>query len=295
VSIFDLIDRISFGAGRSTRLRKEGIRLLPPYIAMGFDQIAIYEDRDGVIVKMGELQSIKHLTKYGRPMYVDSYCGEVAYLRNFRWNAQYIEGGDDEQIRLAADKLLCRDFMDFDPKDRHQVLAVLSQRICVDTVLFSSEALELAERSVSSHMKLLTGLAPDEQTFYTYSPSEPMLALAAAKLLYNRTHDVLGQVLDTFSKNLCGAGLVEKGRLGELAGRTLLTVARDLAAPKKTNGFSPDLLTPVLLMDFLDRLFGNTSWCDPHRKEFREAFEDTYVNFTHWMVTKDPFPKRPSQ
>jgi hypothetical protein len=185
--------------------------------------------------------------------------------------------------------------MEFNPKDQDQVLAVLSQRICVDTVLFASEALQLAERSVASHMRLLTGFAPDEQTFFTYSPSEPMLALAAAKLLYNSTHDVLGQVLDTFSKNLCGAGVVEKGLLGELAGRTLLTVARDLAAPKEANGFSPNLLTPVLVMDFLDELFGNTSWYGPHREELRKAFEGTYVNFTHWMVTKDPLPERPSQ
>ncbi len=83
-------------------------------------------------------------------------------------------------------------------------------------------------------------VALDQQTFYTYSPSEPMLALAAAQLLYNDKNDVLGKVLDTFSKNLCEAGVVEKGLLGELAGRTLLTVARDLAAPKKPNGYSPN-------------------------------------------------------
>jgi hypothetical protein len=75
VSIFDLLDRILLVAGRSVKLRLEGIQLLPPYIAIGFDQIAIAEDRGEVVVKMGELQSIKHLAKYGRPMCVDSYCG----------------------------------------------------------------------------------------------------------------------------------------------------------------------------------------------------------------------------
>jgi hypothetical protein len=221
--------------------------------------------------------------------------GEVAYLKNFRWNAQYDEGQDDEQIRLAADKLICQDFLKFDPTDQHQVLAVLSQRVCVDTVLFSSEALELAERSVACHMRLLTGFALDQQTFYTYSPSEPMLALAATQLLYNHKNDVLGKVLDTFSKNLCEAGVVEKGLLGELAGRILLTVARDLAAPKKPNGYSPNPLIPVLLMGFLDKLFGNESWCSPHRDDFQNAFKNTYVNFTHWIVTKDPLPEIPSQ
>jgi hypothetical protein len=122
-----------------------------------------------------------------------------------------------------------------------------------------------------------------------------MLTLAAAQLLYNDQKDVLGKVLDTFSKNLCEAGVVEKGLLGELAGRTLLTIARDLAAPKKHNGYSPNLLIPVLLVDFLDKLFGNESWCGPHRNDFRKAFEDTYVNFTHWIVTKDPLPERTSQ
>src|SRR5260221_12851860 len=126
--------------------------------------------------------------------------GEVAYLINIRWNAQYNED-HVEQIRLAANKLICQDFNKFDPTDRHQVLAVLSQRVCVDMVLFSSEALQLAERSVACHLKLLTGFAPDQQTFYTYSPSEPMLALDAAELLYKDKY-VLGKVMDTFSKKL---------------------------------------------------------------------------------------------
>jgi hypothetical protein len=122
-----------------------------------------------------------------------------------------------------------------------------------------------------------------------------MLALGAALVLYNDKHDVLGKVLDTFSKKLCEAGLVEKSLLGELACRTLLTVARDLAAPQKPNDYTPNLLTPVLLMDFLDKLFGNESWCGRHRKKFKKAFEDTYVNFTHWIVTKDPLLDKSSK
>ena len=220
--------------------------------------------------------------------------GEVAYL-TIRWTAQYVEGDDDEQLRVAADKLICEDFLKFNPMDRHQVFAVLSQRICVDTVLFSSEALEFAECSVASHMRLITGFTPDQQTIYTCSPSEPMLALGAALVLYDDKREVLGKVLDTFSKRLCEAGMVEKGLLGELAGRTLLTIARDLAAPKMPNGYTPNVLTPALLMDFLDKLFGNKSWCGLHRDNFQKAFKDTYVNFTHWIVTKDSLPEKSSQ
>ena len=46
-------------------------------------------------------------------------------------------------------------------------------------------------------------------------------------------------------------------------------------------------------MYFLDTLFGNKTWCDPHRTEFSNAFDDTYVNFGHWIVTKDPLPAAP--
>jgi uncharacterized protein YlbG (UPF0298 family) len=56
---------------RSLRHRQEIVHLMPPYIALGFDQNAISKDRAAVTVNMGFLQSIKHLSTYGRPMYVN--------------------------------------------------------------------------------------------------------------------------------------------------------------------------------------------------------------------------------
>jgi len=173
------------------------------------------------------------------------------------------------------------------------VLAVLSQRVCVDTVLVRSDALALADRGVANHMRLVTEVSHNQRIFNTNTPSEPMLALGAARLLYLKQNTILGQVLDTFNRRLCEAGLVEKGLLGEIAGRILLTVARDLAAPSTNDG--PNLLRPVLLMDFLDKLFGNKTWTMTCRDDFNGAFGDTYVNFTHWVVTKDPLPAKPSQ
>jgi hypothetical protein len=217
----------------------------------------------------------------------------VKSLAYFRWYAQFREGHDDDLIAIAAYKLTTGE--SFNPEDKNHVLAVLSHRLCVEPVLASTEALQLADRSVANHMRLLTGFSDNRRTFYTYSPSEPLLTLGAFHLLYNQRSDLLGRVLDTFSKNLCSASLVEKGLLGELGGRTLLLVARDFAAPKSSKGFGRDLLKPVLLMDFLYTLFGNETWCDPHRTAFLNAFDDTYVNFTHWIVTKDPLPAVPSR
>ena len=191
---------------------------------------------------------------------------------------------------MASLKLACGNF---DPQDQNHVLAVLSQRICVDTVLVSSDALALADRGVSNHMRLMTDVFHNQRIFNTNSPSEPILALGAARLLYDEGNTILGGVLDTFNRRLCETGLVEKGILGEIAGRILLTVARDLAAPRTGDG--PNLLQLVPLMNFLDKLFGNKTWTTPCRGDFDGAFGDTYVNFTHWVVTKDSLPEKPSQ
>src|SRR6266540_7247254 len=102
----------------------------------------IFNNQAVETVNMGYLQSIKHLSKYGRPMYAISRC-MVTLLKYSRWHAQFREGKDAELIELAADKLTNGDF---DPKNEDYVLAVSSQRLCVDTLLVSSEALELADR-----------------------------------------------------------------------------------------------------------------------------------------------------
>ena len=49
----------------SLRLLSELKRLVPPYIAVGFDQNAIFTDKAPVTVNMGLLQFIKHLSLYG--------------------------------------------------------------------------------------------------------------------------------------------------------------------------------------------------------------------------------------
>ena len=215
------------------------------------------------------------------------YVALLKYV--YRWYSQFLKG-QDWLVELAGLKLTKGRFK---PTDKDHVLAILSQRISVDTVLVCSEALQLADRGVANHMSLM-GISYEQRTFQTNAPSELMLALAAARLLYTE-NTVLGTVLDTFNHNLCEAGLVEKGHLGELAARILLTVARDLAAPKKSFASDRDLLQPVPLMGFLDKLFGDNEWCITHRNDFDKSFKDTYTNFTHWIVTKDPLPEDPSQ
>jgi len=48
-------------------------------------------------------------------------------------------------------------------------------------------------------------------------------------------------------------------------------------------------------MRFLDQLFGLQTWCGNDRDHFEGAFCNTYVNFTHWIITKDSFPAAPNR
>ena len=177
----------------------------------------------------------------------------------------------------------------FNNQDKYHVLAVLAQRLCIEPVFSSTEAVELTDRSIADHMKLLIGTSYNRRRLYAYSPSEPALVLGTASIIYK---DRWAPILDTFSKQLCEAGLVEKGFVGELAARTLLIIAHDYTAPDLDPG--RNLLALVCLLDFLDQLFGNKLWCTAEdRARFESAFCGTYVNFTHWIVTKDSRPEVP--
>ena len=105
--------------------------------------------------------------------------------------------------------------------------------------------------------------------------------------------NMLGRALETLSTNLCGAGLVNESHLGELAARILILTARDYAIPSLE--VWQNHLKPVRLLDVLHKLFGSTTWANTNQEKFDIAFADAYVNFTHWIVTKDPLPEIPSR
>ena len=179
----------------SVRLRKEIERLLGPYIALGFDQNVICQNRALVTVTR-----VTYSPSRIYPDMDDHVCGfshcTVNSLNYFRWNAQFRRGEEDDLIELASLKLACGIF---NPRDQDHVLAVLSQRVCVDTVLVRSDTLALADRGVANHMRLVTEVSHNQRIFNTNSPSEPLLALGAARLLYDK-QNILGQVLDTFNR-----------------------------------------------------------------------------------------------
>jgi hypothetical protein len=85
----------------------------------------------------------------------------------------------------------------------------------------------------------------------------------------------LGIALKTLNKSLCGAGLVDKGLLGELAGRILLLLACDMAAPRRGR-IAANLLMSISVMAFLNQLLGKEGWCQPYENEYTGAFSKTF-------------------
>jgi hypothetical protein len=208
------------------------------------------------------------------------------------------EGRALELLSTVALKLTCGHL--FEPGNKEHALAVMSQRVCLDLVLSSTKAIALADRSVSHHLRILTRYAESGPTFCTVSPSEPMLALAAFKLMHERApnHDLnsrttnLPSLLQTVSKDLCSAGLIEKGQVGELCARVLFTVARDLTVLNQGRDWE-EAGKPVRVLDVLETLLGD-GWAEINtRKHFEEAFGNEYVNYTHWIMTEDALPEEP--
>ncbi|KAF8513950.1 hypothetical protein JB92DRAFT_3083105 [Gautieria morchelliformis] len=260
-------------------MKLEVAELMGPYIAMGFDQRIRHSRMEMETIQIKELYQLEHLCKYGRPL----------------WGACLPEFPKGEVLEMAVSKLIGGGV--FHPENKDHVLAVLSQRVCLEPVL-SMEAIELADRSISHHMRLLTGYSQREPIFHTHSPSEPVLALAAGEIIYGYGLKNQIPIWHTLTQELCHSGLVKKGLMGELGARILLLLARDLTVlnnKDKVQGFPKPALweefpKPVALLQVLQTLLGK-DWAGEKESAFNEVFGEAHVNFTHWMMTEEALPE----
>src|SRR5262245_29214084 len=186
-------------------------------------------------------------------------------LFSSRWYAQLQHMPASQVLGSAMVQLTTGE--DFNVHNRNHVFAVLSQRFCLEPALACSEAIELADRSVSHHMRLITGFSINQASFYTHTPSEPTLVLAAISLLYKGDSKRYPASLAKLSHDMCSAGLIEKGLSGELAARILLLTARDYASSKDSFPFG--FVKPIRLLSVFDKLFGTPgTWAGSAQDSF---------------------------
>ncbi|KZT07533.1 uncharacterized protein LAESUDRAFT_812151 [Laetiporus sulphureus 93-53] len=233
-AVFDLVPPTG---ALAPSFRLDGkLRPLLPWGYFGFDQMVKGDiEQNGVPTLMAAL-TLNRLKMYGRP----------------HWSTL----SESSLIRHATRKLLNSDT--FKPRDELSVLAVFAARIRVE-IAEGPASSRLTINSVRSHMRLFVSIV-DRHTVETCSPSEPILALAAAHTL-NFSRDIYTEAIQTFINELVLKGLVQdRGSTGELVSRFLLTMTRDATTERyvvlSDSTPSTSMLATVKVTDFLTTMIG---------------------------------------
>jgi hypothetical protein len=198
----------------------------------------------------------------------------------------------DDILELARQKLIASRL--YNPIEKNQLLAVLGQRFGLEIRFGHLDTNRFLESSIASHLRVCITTTEDRRWTYTTYPSEPFLSCAAAYLLHSHP-GILEQTLYKLEDNVV-SGMVDIGRHGELIGRLLWLLAKDLFVIREkksrapsgfpfSDGFDTELshcsMMPVVkLFKFV---FGKDFWSSRAGRAAMEAFKDAYVNFSHWI------------
>jgi hypothetical protein len=194
-------------------------------------------------------------------------------------------------LNFAREKLTPSDRTD----DRDAHLAWLSWRIMLD-FSSSSEARELESRLVQSYLRVVFVVPEHRRFMRTGTPSEPVLAEAAAQLLAQ--HQVnIPQVL----RKALSSRLLARGERGEIVARAIFIQSHDAAA-KSLPALHGCLQyhRPIPLLLWLKHMFHsnvyekilqfrpvvNTKPNEPG-PTLKDAFEHAWVHFSHFSLAGD--------
>jgi hypothetical protein len=192
-------------------------------------------------------------------------------------------------------------------RDRDSTFAAMSTRILIDVEPRRQAGRALESALVHSHLRTVYSVPEHREYMRTGTPSEPILAEAAAVLQHE-----LGIPPLTFLQYILENNLVGKGERGELVVRTLLVMAMDSAIHKRNTEASPDWTITefyrenqtfyhrfVPVNDYIEALisagavetiFGAypENRAAEGSKTFEEAFKNAFVCFTHFARLDKP-------
>ncbi|KAG5650914.1 hypothetical protein H0H81_010561 [Sphagnurus paluster] len=183
-----------------------------------------------------------------------------------------------------------------DPQDINTQYAALSVRVNLDFDTERQLGREQEEKLVESHLRVVFAIPKHREFMRTGTPSEPLLAEAARRLLQKLQplERVPTLLVDAFS-----SGFLARGDRGELVMRTLYILARDVAmerglADKPLIG--SQICAPVRVLDWLRALLTEPLYNvalnarpvgDENGLTLAEAFEDSWLNFSHFANAGD--------
>lgn len=198
-----------------------------------------------------------------------------------------------ENIRdFALAKLTLCDPWYFDRVQKSQSMshsqAALFAPICTRALVEFDAACpqvrDLEEDMVSGHMRILFSVPEHNSYIYSGTPSEPILAEAAAMLMNEHNYNAVELLADDAESSFLKLG-------PDLITRLLLMSAYDRAVckriPERDNRIYS---TAVPLIDFLDELFAS-QWHDTLRSctaqgsssTLYDSFSGAFVRFTHFV------------
>lgn len=223
---------------------KNAYTKIAPFFSFPFDMDLdrkLSEDLNGELERsLAGFSTVDHMTSMGRPL----------------WNA-FKQDDYEDIVAFVQRKLL--NSITFDTTDRNQVLALLSNRICLEPCLTNKETTDLLTEGVNFHLHVILQMDPDNGLFRTTVSSEPIVAEVAAALLNDNLptggtkSKIWANAIKTLKDKLLAPGYIDKGRSGEMVSRLLMIVARDSLLSEKREKIFP-FSQPFLLTAFLQKL-----------------------------------------
>ena len=182
-------------------------------------------------------------------------------------------------------------------RDKLAQLACLAFRIGLDFDASREIGRTTEVQLVESYMRIVFAVPNHREYMRTGTPSEPILAEAAARLLNSRANSVpLEELAPTVLKVAFQDGFLARGEMGELVARLLWTLAHDQVARNEPLYNQVAFHKPIRVLDFLRSLFHKDYWDiildarpmgDVNGPTLSEAFEKAYINFSHFMDAVD--------
>eukprot|EP00047_Mylnosiga_fluctuans_P021908 m.110713 g.110713 ORF g.110713 m.110713 type:complete len:848 (-) comp9070_c1_seq2:149-2692(-) len=210
-------------------------------------------------VKDPEQRRLKHLFSLGRPLWGQTLLADHSLQQQPFKNLIGLA-----QAKLLGGPLQVTWFVD-DQAQRDGALALASLAICACRYGINVNPTSLTAASlVAGNCAACIDVSDDRSAVMIVYPSEPILAEAAAQLLYNENSARLAfvfQRLSSFVKN----SVINVGEIGELVARVILCTAADDAVRARQNPYpkgaavAPMFSSPVSLTSFLENL-SRPSW-----------------------------------
>ncbi|KAG8707118.1 hypothetical protein FRC11_007674 [Ceratobasidium sp. 423] len=275
----------------------QGRSLIPPFTELSFD--VFMTEMFAELQKSEKASSLANacttevMSSMGRPLW---------FAHHNQWKNQDQSAGQrvNHVLEFAGEKLTAQDT----PKRISQSkLAALSVRIGITFESTTRASRKMESRQIESHMRVVYAIPEHREYMRTGSPSEPVLAEAAAEYL-NRNDGIAVVGPRILSRN-CQRGFLARGERGELCGRLLMTIAHDVAMPRTATGnikpFPHDprvqFHRPIPVLAFLRALFAAehhdtvlkaTPITDLDGKPTLEAaFKNAFVCFSHFALAAD--------